>query len=231
MNWLIENAGQIGQLTLVHAELSAVPIIVGFLLSIPIGWLTNRYRASRGTVLAIVGILYAIPSLPLFVALPSILGTRILDPINVVVALSIYAVAIMVRTASDAFASVDVDVLLSATAVGFSTWRRFWSVELPLAGPVLLSGIRVVSVSTISLLSVASVIGTSSLGYFFLDGFQRNFPLEIIVGIVGTIVIAVIFDTILAVGGRLLLPWTRGTRRRRRSREAAATDPTLAGVA
>lgn len=224
MSWLIENAGQIWQLTLVHASLSAVPIVVGFVLAIPVGWLTNRYRASRGTVLAIVGLLYAIPSLPLFIVLPGVLGTRILDPLNIVVALSLYALAIMVRTASDAFASVDIDVKLSATAVGFSTWRRFWSVELPLAGPVLLSGIRVVSVSTISLLSVGSVIGVTSLGYLFLDGFQRNFPLEIIVGIVGTIVIAVIFDLILALLGRLLLPWTR---RNRRQRATTRVEPEL----
>ncbi|MHA7986711.1 ABC transporter permease [Rathayibacter sp. CAU 1779] len=211
MNWLIQNAGQIWQLTLVHAGLSAVPIIIGFVLAIPIGWLTNRYRLSKGTVLAIVGILYAVPSLPLIIVLPGILGTRILDPVNIVVALTIYAIAIMVRTASDAFASVDVDVLLSATAVGFSTWRRFWTVELPLAGPVLLSGIRVVSVSTISLLTVGAVMGVTSLGYLFLDGFQRSFPLEIITGIVAIVVIAVIFDALLALGGRLLLPWSRRT--------------------
>ncbi|HWD63389.1 MAG TPA: ABC transporter permease subunit, partial [Humibacter sp.] len=206
MNWLIENAGQIWQLTLIHVGLSVPPIIVGLVLAVPIGWLTNRYRASRGTVLAVVGILYAIPSLPLFLVLPSIIGTKVLDPANVVISLSIYAVAIMVRTASDAFAAVDVDVLLAATAVGFSTWRRFWSVELPLAGPVLLSGIRVVSVSTISLVSVGSVIGVPSLGYFFLRGFQVGFPLEIGVGIVGTIVIAVVFDLILAGLGRVLMP-------------------------
>jgi osmoprotectant transport system permease protein len=229
VNWLVENAGQIWELTLVHAALSAVPIVVGFVLAIPVGWLANRYHASRGTVLAIVGLLYAIPSLPLFIALPSLLGTRILDPVNIEVALSLYALAIMVRTASDAFASVDVDILLSATAVGFSTWRRFWSVELPLAGPVLLSGIRVVSVSTISLLSVGSVIGVTSLGYFFIDGFQRDFPLEILVGIIGTVVIAVVFDLVLALIGRLLLPWTSRTVGRRRGRAAERTQ--LAGAA
>jgi osmoprotectant transport system permease protein len=229
VNWLVENAGQIWELTLVHAALSAVPIVVGFVLAIPVGWLANRYHASRGTVLAIVGLLYAIPSLPLFIALPSLLGTRILDPVNIEVALSLYALAIMVRTASDAFASVDVDILLSATAVGFSTWRRFWSVELPLAGPVLLSGIRVVSVSTISLLSVGSVIGVTSLGYFFIDGFQRDFPLEILVGIIGTVVIAVVFDLVLAVIGRLLLPWTSRAVGRRPGRAAERTQ--LAGAA
>lgn len=223
MNWLIENAGQIWQLTLINAGLAVPPIIVGLVLSVPIGWLTNRFRASRGTVLGIVGILYAIPSLPLFLVLPSIIGTKVLDPINVVVGLSIYAIAIMVRTASDAFGAVDVDVKLAATAVGFSTWRRFWSVELPLAGPVLLSGIRVVSVSTISLVSVGSVIGVPSLGYFFLRGFQVSFPLEIAAGIVGTVVIAVVFDLILALAGRLLMPWTN---RRSRRRNRALRDET-----
>ncbi len=229
MSWLVGNAGQIWQLTVVHAALSAIPIVIGFALAIPVGWFANRHRASRGTVLAVVGVVYAVPSLPLFIALPSILGTRILDPVNVVVALSLYALAIMVRTASDAFASVDVDVLLSATAVGFSTWRRFWSVELPLAGPVLLSGIRVVSVSTISLLSVGSVIGVTSLGYFFLDGFQRGFALEILVGIVGTVVIAVVFDTVLTIVGRLLLPWAR--RRAASHRPATPAGADLAGAA
>jgi osmoprotectant transport system permease protein len=222
VSWLLGNADQIVQITLVHAWYSALPIVIGFVIAIPIGWLANRYRVGRGTILAVVGLLYAVPSLPLFVALPSLLGTRILDPANVIVALTIYAIAIMVRTASDAFASVEIDVLLSATAVGFSTWRRFWSVELPLAGPVLLSGIRVVSVSTISLLSVGSVIGVTSLGYFFLDGFQRAFALEIIVGIVGTIVIAVISDLLLSLAGRLLMPWNARPPSRRAVRRAEA---------
>jgi osmoprotectant transport system permease protein len=224
VSWLIDNAGQVWDLTVDHVVFSAIPIVVGFLIAVPIGWLTNRYRLSRATVLTIVGLLYTVPSLPLIIVLPSLLGTRILDPVNIVVALTIYAVAIMVRTASDAFAAVDVDVLLSATAVGFSTWRRFWAVELPLAGPVLLSGIRVVSVSTISLLTVGAVMGIPSLGYLFLDGFQRDFPLEIIVGIVGTILIAVVFDAILAFVARLLLPWTR---RRRRRATSAIADPEL----
>lgn len=212
MTWLWANFGEVWQLTLDHVALSILPIVLGFLISLPIGWVANRYQGSRAALLSAGGILYAIPSLPLFVILPAIIGTKILDPLNVVVALTIYGLALMVRTTTDALASVDPDITLAASAIGYSTWRRFWGVELSLAGPVLLAGIRVVSVSTISLVSVGSLIGVNSLGFLFLDGYQRNFPTEIVVGIVGTIVIAFVFDGILVLLGRLLMPWNRSER-------------------
>jgi osmoprotectant transport system permease protein len=137
--------------------------------------------------------------------------------VNVIVALTIYALALMVRTTADALSSVSGDVLQSATAVGFSGWRRFWAVELPLAGPVLLAGLRVVSVSTVSLVSVGSLIGVNSLGNLFIDGFQRSFPEEVVVGILAVMAIAFVFDGLLLLLGRLLMPWTRVDRRSRRS--------------
>ncbi len=215
MNWFAENRQQLLAYTAAHVGLSIPPIVVGFVLSLPLGWLANRYRTSRGVLLSGAGILYAIPSLPLFVLLPSIIGTKILDPINVEVALSLYALALMLRTTADGLAAVDGDVKLSATAVGYGAWRRFFGVELPLAGPVLLAGLRVVSVSTVSLVTVGSVIGVNSLGFYFLDGYQRDFPLEVWVGIVGTLIIALVFDGVLTLGGRMLMPWTtrRSTRR------------------
>jgi osmoprotectant transport system permease protein len=217
VSWFWSNFDSIWRLTVDHVALSIPPILIGFALSIPIGWLANRYHASRGALLSIGGILYTIPSLPLFIAMPSMIGTKILDPLNVVVALSVYALALMVRTAADASAAVDKDVKQSATAVGFSGWRRFWGVEFPLAGPVLLAGVRVVSVSTVSLVSVGSIIGVSSLGNLFLDGYLRNFPAEIVVGIIGTLLIAVVFDLVLVLIGRMLMPWTHSTRAARRS--------------
>lgn len=224
MSWLWSNFDLIWQLTLDHVALSAPPIIAGFLLSLPLGWLANRRRVTRGTLLSIGGILYAIPSLPLFVLMPSLIGTKILDPINVVVALTIYALALMMRTTADALASVDVDVRQSSTAIGYSAWGRFWQVELPLAGPVLLAGLRVVSVSTVSLVSVGAVVGVNSLGYLFLNGQDRDFPEEILVGIVGSVIIAYVFDLVLVAIGRLLMPWTRPARRERRSRPAPAAE-------
>ncbi|MHB1173475.1 MAG: ABC transporter permease [Lacisediminihabitans sp.] len=189
--------------------LSVIPVVVGFILSIPLGWLASRYRIARSILLSVGGILYTIPSLALFITLPIVLGTGILDPANVVVALSIYAVAIMVRSGADAFASVPAEVQDSATAIGFSPLQRFLSVDLPLAGPVLLAGVRVVSVSTVSLVTVGSVIGVSTLGNLFLDGFQRFFFEEIITGIVAVLVVAIVFDGALAALGRLAMPWNR----------------------
>jgi osmoprotectant transport system permease protein len=222
VSWLWSNLDLVWRLTLTHVWLSALPIVIGFVLSLPIGWLANRYALSRPALLTIGGILYAIPSLPLFVAMPALIGTRILDPINVVVALSIYALALMVRTTADALASVEGDVLQSATAVGFSTWRRFWAVELPLAGPVLLAGLRVVSVSTVSLVSVGSLIGVSNLGTLFVEGLNRYFPFEVGVGIVAIMIVALVFDLVLVLLGRLLLPWSRLDRRTGRLKRTAA---------
>ncbi|HEV7182937.1 MAG TPA: ABC transporter permease [Leifsonia sp.] len=222
MSWLWSNFGLVWDLTIAHVTLSAFPIIIGFVLSLPFGWVANRYHASRGVLLSAVGILYAIPSLPLFVAMPALIGTKILDPINVVVALSLYALALMVRTTADALGSVSGDVLQSATAVGFSAWKRFWTVELPLAGPVLLAGLRVVSVSTVSLLSIGSLIGVTTLGNLFTDGLNRYFTDEIVIGIVAIIIVALVFDTILVLLGRLLMPWARLDRRSKRATRRAA---------
>lgn len=217
MVWLWQNLELVLGLTLDHARLSVVPILVSLIVSIPLGWLASRNRFVRFVLLALGGILFTIPSIALFVVLPVILGTRILDEINVVVALAIYGVAVMVRGSADAFGSVSRDVVASSRAIGFSAWGRFWGVELPLAGPVLLASLRVVSVSTVSLLSVGSVIGVTTLGYLFFNGYQRVFPTEIVIGIVFTILVALAFDAVLVLLGRLLMPWTRVIASSRRS--------------
>jgi len=209
MVWLWQNLELVLGLALDHARLSVVPILVSLIASIPLGWLASQSRVLRTALLTLGGVLFTIPSIALFVVLPIVLGTRILDEINIVVALSIYGVAVMVRGSADAFASVSKDVIGSSTAVGFSRWGRFWAVELPLAGPVLLASIRVVSVTTVSLLSVGSLIGVTTLGYLFLDGYQRSFPTEVAIGIGFTIIIALVFDAVLVALGRLLMPWNR----------------------
>jgi osmoprotectant transport system permease protein len=209
MQWVWTNFDQVWTLTLAHIGLSVIPIVVGFIVSIPLGYFASRSRITRSILLTTGGILYTIPSLALFLAIPAIIGTSILDPTNVVISLTIYAIALMLRTATEAFSAVPEDVQDSATAVGFSRWQRFFAVDFPLAGPVLLAGVRVVSVSTVSLVSIGAVIGTSSLGSLFTDGFQRSFFTEIWVGLVGILIIAIVFDTVLVLIARLLLPWNR----------------------
>ena len=209
MNWLWSNLDLVGELTLVHLALSVPAIILSFVISVPIGWLAHRYRWSRGVLLSLCALLYAVPSLALFVALPPITGLGLRSPLNLVIALTLYGIAVIVRTASEAFDSVSPDVTESATAVGYSAVGRFWGVELPLAGPVLLSGLRVVIVSTVSLATVGAVIGVQSLGSLFTDGLQRGIQLEIVTGIVVTILLALGLDRTSVLIGRVLMPWSR----------------------
>lgn len=209
MQWVGQHVGYIWGFALAHVGLSVIPIVVGFVLSIPLGYAASRSRVARSILLSVGGILYTIPSLALFFVIPVIIGTSLLDPVNVIVALTIYAVAIMIRTATDAFASIPADVQDSARAVGFSRVQQFFGVDLPLAGPVLLAGVRVVSVSTVSLVSVGTLIGVSSLGSLFTEGVNINEPAEIVVGIIGTLVIAAVFDVIIVLVARALLPWNR----------------------
>ncbi|WP_286345503.1 ABC transporter permease [Frondihabitans sucicola] len=192
-------------------------------MAVPLGWVANRWNTVRSFIVVGGSLLYTIPSLPLFVILPYLLGTRITDPVNIVVGLSIYAVAVMVRLASDAFAAVPSDVIDSATSVGHSTWTRFWAVEFPLAGPVLLAGMRVVSASTVALVSVGALVGSANLGFLFTDGRQRQFLEEILVGVVASLIVALVFDTILVGIGRILMPWSSRIPRRGRREPALAT--------
>lgn len=213
MSWTLDNIDLVWELTLNHIRLAIIPIVASFALSIPLGWLANRNRVSRSIVITGGSLLYTIPSLPLFVILPLILPTRVLDETNLVVALTIYGVAVMARSAADALASVDATTIDAATAIGYSPSSRFWRVELPLAGPVLLAGIRVVSVSTIALVSVGVIIGSSNLGLLFREGKQRGILEEVVVGIVVSLLIALVFDVVIVLLGRLLMPWNSGPAR------------------
>jgi len=208
VTWILNNLDLIWELTVEHVRLSIVPIVLGFLISIPLGWFAYRFKLTRGILLSLAGVLYTIPSLALFVILPSLLGIPFLSELNITIALTLYAVAIMARSVADALASVDPAVRQSATAVGFGGWRRFWTVDFPLAGPVVLAGLRVAAVSTVSLVTVGILIGVDSLGYLFTNGFQRRILEEIFAGVVMTVIVALLIDRALVLLGRLLMPWT-----------------------
>jgi osmoprotectant transport system permease protein len=208
MDWFFANWALVWSLTLDHLRISLIPIVLGFLISIPIGWCAQRFPVARAFILGGVGILYTVPSLALFMLLPPVLGISVLSEANVIIALTIYAVAIMVRTVADAFASIEPQALRSATALGYAEWGRFFAVELPLAGPVLLAGLRVVAVSTVSLATVGVLVGIQSLGYLFTDGFQRKIIPEVLTGVVMTFLLALLLDAVLVILGRVTMPWS-----------------------
>lgn len=224
MDWTLANLDLIRDVTWTHVKIAVLPIVLSFFLALPLGWLANRTPLLRSIVITTGSLLYTIPSLPLFVILPLVLGTRVLDATNLVVALTIYGVAIMTRSAADALASVDATTLDASVAVGFSPAARFLRVELPLAGPVLLAGIRVVSVSTIALVSVGVIIGSRNLGFLFANGKQRGILEEVVVGILISLLLALVFDVIIVLIGRLLMPWNRKDPRASRRSTSGASD-------
>lgn len=231
MQWVLANLGLIGSHLGAHLVQALPPIVISFVLAIPLAKLAARAGWLRGLVGVGSGLLYAIPSLPLFIVLPIILGTGIRSPFNIAVALTLYGLAIMVPGALSGFASVSTDALQSAIAQGYAPGARFWQVELPLAGPVLLSSLRVVAVSTVSLVTVGGVLGVPSLGMLFVDGFQRAIVEEILTGVVLTALLALAVDGLLILLGRVLMPWTRSAPRRRRVEQSGARGTQLEGAA
>ncbi|WP_373279211.1 ABC transporter permease [Skermania piniformis] len=192
-----------------HLYLALLPLLVGLLLAVPIGIAIRRQRRLRRTTLAVASIAYTIPSLALLVILPPVLGISVLDPLVVVVALTVYSTALLVRAVPEALDSVPTTVTDAATAMGFGTMRRVLSVDLPLAIPVLITSIRVVAVTNISLVPIGSLIGVHGLGRLFTDGYQRDYLDEIVAGIIAVVALALLFDVLLYAAGRALTPWTR----------------------
>jgi osmoprotectant transport system permease protein len=196
-----------------HTWLSVLPVAVGLLLSLPLGYLARRYRWAYPPAVSLTGLLYTIPSLALFLLMPGLLGTRILDPVNVVAALTVYTVALLVRVVADGLGAVPEDVAQAATAMGLTRFQRLRRVELPLAVPVIAAGLRVATVANVSLVAIAGTIGIPELGQLFINGFQLSvagpyYP-PIVLGIVLCVVLALVLDGVIVVGTRLLTPWSR----------------------
>lgn len=212
MKWFLGHLDDITALMVNHAVLALIPLILGLVLAIPLGWLARRYRVLYTPLIAGTGLLYTIPSLALFILMPLILGTGILDPLNVVIALTVYTVALLVRTVADGLGSVPDEVIQAATAMGIGPVRRFFGVELPLAVPVIAAGLRVAAVSNVSIVSVAALLGIPQLGSLFTDGFARNFLDPIVVGILACMVLALVLDLAILAISRGLTPWRRTVR-------------------
>ncbi|WP_022923341.1 ABC transporter permease [Serinicoccus marinus] len=199
----------IGDLLLRHLYLAGVPLLIGLLISLPLGWLATRYRWLAPPMIAGTSLLYTIPSLALFILLPLLLGTQILDDANVLVAMTLYTIALLTRTVADGLGSVPGATRQAATAMGYGELRRTVVVDLPLAVPVITAGLRVAAVSNVSIVSVAALIGVSQLGQLFTEGFNRNDMGPILVGIVTCMVLAIALDAGIALLSRALTPWMR----------------------
>nr|WP_306238371.1 ABC transporter permease subunit [Ornithinimicrobium sp. HY1745] len=195
-----------------HAYLAGVPLLLGLLISLPLGWVALRRRWLYPPVIVGTGLLYTIPSLALFVLLPGILGTQILDPLNVIVAMTLYTIALLTRTVADGLGSVPDHVRQAATAMGYGPLRRFFAVELPMAVPVISAGLRVAAVSNVSMVSVAALIGVSQLGLLFTDGFSRSAMGPIVIGVLACVLLALLFDLLILAVTRALTPWRRAVR-------------------
>jgi osmoprotectant transport system permease protein len=208
-NYLSNNWDTIGIALRQHIWLALVPVVLGFVIALPIGYLGVRFPRLYHPLVNVCGVLYSIPSLALFVFLPVILGTKILSPLNIVVALTIYTVALLSRTVADGLRSVDPLVVESATAMGYRRLRRLVDVQLPVALPVILAGLRVATVANISLVSVGALIGVGGLGQLFTRGFQLFYLEPIIVGIVLSVALAGLADLVIVLIQRWVTPWTR----------------------
>ena len=208
MTWLSSNWGLIGSLTLAHLWIALPAIALSVLLSVPIArWAAFSRRG--GWVLSVLSALYAVPSLPLLIVIPVIVGVALRSPANMVIVLTLYGVAVLVRQAAEGFRAIPRATLQAANACGYPLFRGFVEVELPLATPVIVAGTRVVATSTVSLVTVGAFIGVRSLGTLFTDGFQRGLIAEVVAGLVATVLLALVIDALIQGIGWTLTPWTR----------------------
>lgn len=209
MIWLINNLGQVDSYFLIHTLLSLGAIVAAAVLSVPLARLAVATRRFGGLLLGAFSLLYAVPSLPMLVVIPVILGVPVRSPLNMVIVLTLYGISVLVTQVAEAFRSLPEDVVEAANALGVDPWRRFWQVEMPLAVPVLIAGLRVVAASTVSLVTVGALVGVQSLGTLFTDGFQRQLVESLLTGLGATLLLALVFDLLLVLLGRALTPWLR----------------------
>jgi osmoprotectant transport system permease protein len=227
MHYLLTHLDDAWGLTVVHLRLSLVPVLIGLAIALPLGMLVQQRRHARRLTTAAASVVFTIPSLALFVVLPMLIGTRILDEANVMVALTAYTAALLVRAVLEALDAVPAQVRDAATAVGYSPTTRLLKVELPLAIPVLVAGLRVVVVTNIAMVSVGSVIGIGGLGSWFTQGYQTNKSDQILAGIIALFLLSVVIDVLIVLAGRLATPWAHATRRTGRR---AVVAPVVGGA-
>ena len=227
MSWAWQNRDLIGHTLASHLYLALLPVLFGIIVAVPVGVLCVRWLWTWPPILSLTSIFYALPSLALYTVLIAYTG---LTDWTVIIPLTLFSLSVLIPNVVDGLRSVPPPVQQAAVAMGFGATRRTIQVELPLAVPVIIAGLRVATVSSISLVSVGQLIGIGGLGYFFTDGEQRDFPTEIYVGLVLIIVLALLLDGLLVLARRRLTPWEPRRVPRQERRRAATVALQGAGV-
>jgi osmoprotectant transport system permease protein len=200
---------EIQHATLEHLLITALSVLLGLVIAFPLALLARRLPALESTVLGVSTAIYTIPSLAL---LPLMVPFTGLSRTTVVIALALYALTILVRSMLEGLRSVPEEVTESATGLGYGAGRLLFRVQLPLAIPVIMAGLRVATVSTVALTTIGSLVSYGGLGNLIKDGVNSNFRAELFTAAVLCVVLAVLLDVLIVVAQRLLTPWTRGVR-------------------
>jgi len=193
--------------TVEHLQITVVSVLLGLLIAVPLALLARRLPRLESAILAVTTGIYTVPSLALFPLLVPFTG---LTATTVVIGLALYALTILVRSLLEGLRSVPEDVRESATGLGHGRGQLLLRIELPLALPVLMAGLRVATVSTVALTTVGSLVAYGGLGNLIKDGVLTNFRAELFTASVLCVVLAVLLDVALVLLQRLLTPWTRG---------------------
>lgn len=205
-DWIVDNLDEIGVRLGEHILLTVLAVSIGFLISFALALLIRRYRRLEPPIIGIGGVLYSIPSLALFAMLVPFTGIQ--NPLTAEIALVSYTILILLRNILAGFASVPPDVLEAADGMGFTAGQRLWRVELPIALPIMVAGLRIATVTIVGLVTVTALIGLGGLGYFIVDvGYRRFFLTATIVGSVGAVLLAIFADRVFVLLQQKLTPW------------------------
>ncbi len=206
--WIARELDEIGRRTLEHVLLTVVAVVIGFIISFGLALLIRQQRWLQGPVIGISGILYSIPSLALFAILVPFTGIQ--NPLTAEIALVSYTILILLRNILAGLDGVPPDVIEAAKGMGYTPWQRLWRVELPVALPVIVGGLRVATVTIIGLVTVTALIGLGGLGYLIVDvGYRRFFLTATVVGSAGAILLAIVADRGFVILQTSLTPWAR----------------------
>jgi osmoprotectant transport system permease protein len=204
-SWIVDHWDDIGAATLEHLQLTVIAVVIGALISFPLAILSYRRRRVLGPVTWVTGLLYTIPSLALFAFLVPFTG---LSTTTAEIGLVSYTLLIIIRNTVAGLDAVPADVKEAAQGMGYSPRQILWKVELPLAAPAIMAGLRIATVTTIGLVTVTALIGKGGLGYFILLGLSRFFSTATLVGAVLSMVLAVTADRLLIYLEGRLTPWS-----------------------